>query len=80
MALSHWRRPFDFEEIRVFDDNLDDMELMRKIISLENWEDPFHVLDVGDVVKKHHDWIDRIPRVIPHYGILFYDIIYIITI
>lgn len=68
MALSHFYHPFDFEEVRVFDDRLDDMELMRKILSLEDLEDPFHILNVGDVLKRHHHLINRFPRVIPHYG------------
>ena len=60
--------PYDFDEIRIFDDKLDDLEIMRKIIALENLEDPFHLMDIGDVVRKHRVWIDRIPRVVPHYG------------
>jgi len=67
MALS--LLPYDFDEIRIFDDKLDDIEIMRRIIALENLEDPFHLLDVGDVVRKHRVWIDRIPRVVPHYAV-----------
>ncbi|OXU24285.1 hypothetical protein TSAR_000480, partial [Trichomalopsis sarcophagae] len=61
--------PYDFDEVRIFDDKLDDLEIMRKIIALENLEDPFHLLDVGDLVRKHRTWVERIPRVVPHYGV-----------
>ncbi|XP_014232598.1 ornithine decarboxylase 2-like [Trichogramma pretiosum] len=61
--------PHDFDDIRIFDDKLDDLEIMRKIIALENLEDPFHLLDVGDVVRKHRVWVDKIPRVVPHYAV-----------
>ncbi|XP_008208586.1 ornithine decarboxylase 2 [Nasonia vitripennis] len=61
--------PYDFDEVRIFDDKLDDLEIMRKIIALENLEDPFHLLDVGDLVRKHRTWVERIPRVVPHYAV-----------
>lgn len=67
MALS--LLPYDFDEVRIFDDKLDDLEIIRKIIALENLEDPFHLLDVGDIVRKHRTWVERIPRVVPHYAV-----------
>lgn len=66
MALS--LLPHDFDEIRIFDDKLSDLDIIKKIIAIENIEDPFHLLDVGDVVRKHRVWCDKIPRVVPHYG------------
>lgn len=34
-----------------------------------NNEDPFYIFDIGDVVKKHQMWIERMPRVVPHYAV-----------
>lgn len=56
-------------EVRVFDDKFDDLEFMKKLIDLKNPDDPFHLLDAGDVVSKHRIWIDRIPKVAPHYAV-----------
>ncbi|XP_023247308.1 ornithine decarboxylase 2-like [Copidosoma floridanum] len=61
--------PYDFDEVRIFDDKLSDLEIIRKIIAIENLEDPFHMFDVGDVVRKHRLWTDKIPRVVPHYAV-----------
>ncbi|KAJ8674588.1 hypothetical protein QAD02_005850 [Eretmocerus hayati] len=61
--------PYDFDEVRVFDDKLDDLDIIRKIIAVENLEDPFHLLDVGEVVRRHRTWIHTIPRVVPHYAV-----------
>ncbi|CAL7944390.1 unnamed protein product [Xylocopa violacea] len=32
-------------------------------------EEPFFILDVADVIRKHWDWIAKMPRVIPHYAV-----------
>ncbi|XP_058789933.1 ornithine decarboxylase 2-like [Phymastichus coffea] len=69
LSLFPSRFPSDFDEVRIFDDKLDDLEIMRKIIALENLEDPFHLFDVADLVSKHKTWIERIPRVVPHYAV-----------
>ena len=60
--------PLDFDEIRIFDDKYNDFEIMKKIINLENQEDAFQILNVADVIRKHRLWVQRIPRVVPHYG------------
>ncbi|XP_011504233.1 PREDICTED: ornithine decarboxylase-like [Ceratosolen solmsi marchali] len=67
MALSLFPRNYD--EVRVFDDKLDDLEFMKKLIDFENLDDPFHLLDGGDLIKKHRMWVDKIPRVAPHYAV-----------
>lgn len=34
-----------------------------------NQEEPFYVFNIGDIVKKHQIWIEKMPRVIPHYAV-----------
>lgn len=34
-----------------------------------NQEDPFYVFNIGDIVKKHQTWIEKMPRVVPHYAV-----------
>ncbi|KAL6259627.1 hypothetical protein P5V15_009543 [Pogonomyrmex californicus] len=60
---------FDFKEIKVVDDSVNDTDVIRDVIKVENLEDAFYVADIGDVVKRHQDWISKMPKVIPHYAI-----------
>ncbi|KAK2581901.1 hypothetical protein KPH14_002358 [Odynerus spinipes] len=53
----------------IFDDEAKDLEIIRKIISDQNQEDAFYILDVGTIIQKHKEWIKKIPRVVPHYAI-----------
>lgn len=59
---------FNFKEIKVIDDGVDDMDIIRDIIKIEKPEDAFYIADIGDVIKRHHEWISKMPKVIPHYG------------
>lgn len=58
----------NFNEIKIFDDAVDNMEIIKTIIDTENREDGFYIVDIGDVINKHREWITKIPRVVPHYG------------
>ncbi|XP_050450760.1 ornithine decarboxylase 2-like [Cataglyphis hispanica] len=60
---------FNFKEIKVIDDGVDDMDIIRDIIKIEKPEDAFYIADIGDVIKRHHEWITKMPKVIPHYAI-----------
>lgn len=57
-----------FEEINVVDDNTDDMTIIKNIINAEKQEDAFYIADIGDVIKRHNEWISKMPKIIPHYG------------
>lgn len=59
---------FNFKEIKIIDDGVDDMDIIRDIIKIEKPEDAFYIADIGDVIKRHHEWISKMPKVIPHYG------------
>lgn len=60
--------PGDFNEIKVFDDAVDNMDVIKTIVDRKNQEDAFYILDIGDIINKHREWITKIPRVAPHYG------------
>lgn len=60
--------PGDFNEINVFDDAADNMDIIKTIIDIKNQEDAFYIVDIGDIINKHREWITKIPRVVPHYG------------
>jgi len=59
----------NFNEIKIFDDAVDNMDIIKTIIDTENQENGFYIVDIGDVINKHREWITKIPRVVPHYGI-----------
>lgn len=58
----------DFNEIEVFDDEADNMDVIKTIIRRKNQEDGFYIVDLGDIINKHREWTTKIPRVTPHYG------------
>lgn len=60
--------PNDFNEIKVFDDATDNMDVIKTIINIKDQEDAFYIVDIGDIINKHREWITKIPRVAPHYG------------
>jgi ornithine decarboxylase len=31
-------------------------------------EEAFFICDLGEIIKKHDEWISQLPRVQPHYG------------
>lgn len=35
----------------------------------EHHEEPFYIFDLGDQIRKHQIWIEKMPRVIPHYAV-----------
>ncbi|XP_065080254.1 ornithine decarboxylase-like [Ochlerotatus camptorhynchus] len=44
-------------------------EILDEILKSPAREDPFHVLDLDDVVQKHHNWLELLPRVKPFYAV-----------
>jgi len=60
--------PDDFNKLNIFDDATDNINVIKTIISRKNQEDGFYIVDIGDIINKHHEWITKIPKVAPHYG------------
>lgn len=58
----------DLDKVRIFSDGLSDVEILKIIADARDGEDPFHILDIGDIFRKHQTWLKKMPRVIPHYG------------
>lgn len=59
---------YNFDDFLIVEDDVDNLEIMRSIVESRNQENAFYVLDVARVVKKHLNWIKRMPRVVPYYG------------
>lgn len=61
--------PCDFNEVKIIDDAADNMDVIKTIINRKNQEDGFYIVDIGDIINKHREWITKIPRVAPHYAV-----------
>ena len=59
---------FSLKDLRIFDDEMSNADIVKNIISSENQDDAFHILDVNDIVTKHTLWLSKIPQVIPYFG------------
>ncbi|XP_011645833.1 ornithine decarboxylase 2-like [Pogonomyrmex barbatus] len=59
----------DFKGIKIFDDTTDNMDIIKSLIDIEEREAGFYIMDIGDIINKHREWITKIPRVVPHYAI-----------
>lgn len=56
--------------MKLFEDRATDNDIIRSIIDEghESTQESFCILDVADVMRKHQNWIAKMPKVIPHYG------------
>lgn len=58
----------DFDTVRIFSDELSDVQILKKISDEQDGEDPFHIVNIGDIYRKHQIWMKKLPRITPHYG------------
>lgn len=56
------------ERIHVLDSECDVMTVIKNIAWSGLQEEAFYVLDIGDIVRKHQIWKEKLPRVDPYYG------------
>lgn len=66
----------DINEINIFNDDVDDADIIKNIINTENSEDAFYIADIGGVIKRHREWISKMPKVTPHYGMFITFIVF----
>ncbi|XP_058129359.1 ornithine decarboxylase 1-like [Anopheles ziemanni] len=64
--MSSLKYPTDLKLIK---DQMSIGDVIRDIESKGPHEDPIHVLDLDDVVRKHKCWCDEMPRVRPYYAV-----------
>lgn len=59
------------DRIQVYDGETNVVEIINELTTYgtNNQDDPFYVFDIGDVVRKHQIWIEKMPRVIPYYAV-----------
>lgn len=58
---------FDMKNIKIHEGK-NDTDLIKNIIEETESDEPFYILDIEDIIKKHKLLVEKIPRVVPHYG------------
>lgn len=57
------------QRIRVMEGPWSPLEVIREIVEGGVQEDPFYVMDLGEVVARYHKWKELMPRVEPFYAV-----------
>ncbi|KAL0132261.1 hypothetical protein PUN28_000209 [Cardiocondyla obscurior] len=60
---------FTFDEIKVFDDKMDEMDIIKNLVDTECQEKAFYIADIGDIIKKHREWTAKLPKVTPYFAV-----------
>lgn len=60
---------YDEHTVNITEGETNVMKIMEEVTSADGLEDPLYIFDIGDIVKKHKTWIEKMPRVIPHYAV-----------
>ena len=60
---------YDEHAVNITEGETNVMKIMEEVTSVVGLEDPIYIFDIGDIVKKHKLWIEKMPRVIPHYAV-----------
>lgn len=56
------------DSIEIFDDKISDEQILKLIADGKDNEDPFRIVNVGDIFCKHQKWLEKMPRIHPFYG------------
>lgn len=58
----------DQPKIRVMEGSWSPLGAIREVVEGGTQEDPFYVMDLGEVVARYNNWRELLPRVEPFYG------------
>uniref|UniRef100_T1E2N1 Putative ornithine decarboxylase n=1 Tax=Psorophora albipes TaxID=869069 RepID=T1E2N1_9DIPT len=64
----------DSECVQVVDEPVNVPAIIDELTSQLSTEEPFYVMNIDDIVRKHQNWIEKMPRVVPHYAVKCNDI------
>ncbi|XP_043462594.1 ornithine decarboxylase-like [Leptopilina heterotoma] len=57
------------ERIHVLDNSSNVLSVIKRIANSGVQEEAFYIFDVGDIVRKHQIWKEKLPRVEPYYAV-----------
>ncbi|OXU26129.1 hypothetical protein TSAR_000750 [Trichomalopsis sarcophagae] len=60
---------FDLSEIKIVDDHTSELEMLRNLVNEKDDENTVHLLNVGEIIRKHQLWVQKMPRVVPYYAV-----------
>lgn len=66
----------DEQRVCVMEGPWSPLGVIKEIVDEGTQEDPFYVMDLGEVVARYHQWKELMPRVEPFYGKLNYDVLF----
>ena len=55
-------------DMEIIDDCINDQEIIKRIAETQTEEDSFFLFNIGNLIKQHKIWLEKIPRVTPHFG------------
>ncbi|XP_015434566.1 PREDICTED: ornithine decarboxylase 1-like [Dufourea novaeangliae] len=56
-------------EVKVYEDTMKDVDIIRNIIDTKPEEESFFILDIANLVQKHQNLIAQMPRIVPFYAV-----------
>lgn len=56
------------DRVRVMEGSWDVWGAIQEIVDTGTQEDPFYVMDLGEVIARYNKWKELLPRVEPFYG------------
>lgn len=57
------------EMVQIVDGQVNVPAIIDQLTGQLSPEEPFYVMDIDDIVRKHQAWIEKMPRVVPHYAV-----------
>lgn len=59
------------DRIQILDNEVSTTEIINELTlnGTINQEDPFYIFNIGDVIRKHQNWIEKMPRIAPYYAV-----------
>lgn len=55
--------------VQIVDGPVDVPAIIDQLTGQMPFEEPFYVMDIDEIVRKHQAWIEKMPRVVPHYAV-----------
>lgn len=62
-------QPTDAERFTIVDGPVNVPAIIEELTGRLSTEEPFYLMDIGEIVRKHQNWIEKMPRVVPHYAV-----------
>lgn len=55
--------------LEIVDDSLTTKQLIDQLVSIGPLQEPLHLTELDNVVKRHYQWLQHLPRIHPYYTV-----------